>query len=173
MPAKAASPPTSAPTGSLRSAPGRASRVWLSFRRLLGGAARYVINAAAIAYMRGANLPQDVVDRLAGHAARDFGSHEEWTDHLRALDLADLRVTPDPARAASEAALWGAIEAEGLLAGAVVVSDDAGQFRVGDHALCFRPRRAPRPQARPRQRRTAQRRRGRQADDLVVLSALE
>ncbi len=33
------------------------------------------------------------------------------------------------------------------------------------------PRRAPRPQARPRQRRTAQRRRGRQADDLVVLQA--
>jgi hypothetical protein len=67
----------------------------------------------------------------------------------------------------------GAIEAEGLLANTVVVSDDAGQFRVGDHALCFRPRRAPRPQARLRQRRTAQRRRGRQADDLVVLSALE
>ncbi|HME83372.1 MAG TPA: transposase [Roseiarcus sp.] len=96
-----------------------------------------MINAAAIAYMRGANLPQDVVDRLARHAARDFGSHEEWTDHLRALGLADLRVTPDPVRAASEAALWGAIEAEGLLAGAVVVSDDAGQFRVGDHALCW------------------------------------
>ena len=94
-------------------------------------------NAAAIAYMRGADLPQDVVDRLAGHAARDFGSHEEWTDHLRALGLTDLRVTPDPVRLSSEAALWGAIEAEGLLAGAVVVSDDAGQFRVGDHALCW------------------------------------
>ena len=39
--------------------------------------------------------------------------------------------------ASSEAALWGAIEAEGLLAGAVIVSDDAGQFRVGDHALCW------------------------------------
>ena len=102
---------------------------------MLGGAARYVINAAAIASMRGVNLPQDVVDRLAGHAARDFGSHEEWTDHWRALGLAELRVTPDPARLSSEAALWGAIEAEGLLAGAVVVSDAAGQFRVGDHAV--------------------------------------
>src|SRR5271165_5408286 len=59
------------------------------------------------------------------------------TDHLRALGLADLRVTPDPVRLSSEAALWGAIAAEGLLAGAVVVSDDAGQFRVGDHALCW------------------------------------
>ena len=40
-------------------------------------------------------------------------------------------------RATSEAALWGAIEAEGLLGHAVIVSDDAGQFRLGDHALCW------------------------------------
>jgi hypothetical protein len=58
------------------------------------------------------------------------------TSHLRALGLADLRVTPDLARLVSEAALWGAIEAEGLLGQTVIVSDDAGQFRVGDHALC-------------------------------------
>ena len=57
--------------------------------------------------------------------------------HLHALGLTDLRVTPDPVRVASEAALWGAIEAEGLLGGAVIVSDDAGQFRVGEHALCW------------------------------------
>ncbi len=64
-----------------------------------------MINAATIAYMRGADLPQAVIDRLAGHALRDFGSHEEWTGHLRALGLADLRVTPDPVRLSSEAAL--------------------------------------------------------------------
>ena len=56
---------------------------------------------------------------------------------LARLGIADLRVTPDPVRAASEAALWGAIEAEGLLGQAVIVSDDAGQFRVGVHALCW------------------------------------
>src|SRR5271167_4891491 len=105
--------------------------------RLLGGTARYVINAAAIVYMRNADLPQDVIDRLAGHASLIFGSREEWMDHLRALGLADLRVTPDPVRAASEAGLWGAIEAAGLIGQTVIVSDDAGQFRVGDHALCW------------------------------------
>ena len=41
------------------------------------------------------------------------------------------------ARTGGLAALWGAIEAEGLLGQAVIVSDDAGQFRVGDHALCW------------------------------------
>ena len=87
--------------------------------------------------------------------------------HLRALGLADLRVTPDPVRVASEAALWGAIEAEGLLGGAVVVSDDAGQFRVGDHALCWVH--AERLIHKLLPAKTAQRRRGRQADGLVVL----
>jgi hypothetical protein len=118
-----------------RTGPGKSRLAFLG--RLLGGAARYVINAAAIAYMRGADLPQDVIDKLAGHASLVFSSHEQWMEHLRALGLADRRVTPDPVRAASEAALWGAIAAEGLLGEAVIVSDDAGQFRVGDHALCW------------------------------------
>ena len=118
-----------------RTGPGKSRLAFLS--RLLGGAARYVINAAAVAYMHGADLSQDVIDRLASHAIRDFGSHDEWMDHLRVLGLVDLRVTPDPVRLSSEAALWGAIEAEGLLGNAVIVSDDAGQFRVGDHALCW------------------------------------
>ena len=81
--------------------------------------------------------PQEAIDKLAGHASLTFGAHEPWMEHLRALGVADLKVTPDPVRAASEAALMGAIEAEGLLGQAVIVSDDAGQFRLGDHALCW------------------------------------
>jgi hypothetical protein len=86
---------------------------------------------------RGANLPHEIIDKLAGHATLTFGAREPWMEHLRALGVADLKVTPDPVRAASEAALWGAIEAEGLLGQAVIVSDDAGQFRLGLHALCW------------------------------------
>jgi hypothetical protein len=37
---------------------------------------------------------------------------------------------------ATEGALWGAVNAHGFLCEAVVVSDDAGQFNVGQHALC-------------------------------------
>jgi hypothetical protein len=118
-----------------RTGPGKSRLAFL--RRLLDGAAHYAINAAAIAYMHGADLAQDVIDRLGGHPSRVFGSHGEWMDHLGALGLTELRVTPDPVRVASEAGLWGAIEAEGLLAQTVIVSDDAGQFRVGVHALCW------------------------------------
>ncbi|MGO7522368.1 hypothetical protein ACCT21_34635, partial [Rhizobium brockwellii] len=36
----------------------------------------------------------------------------------------------------AEAGLWGSIRHHGLMANTVIVSDDAGQFRVGNHALC-------------------------------------
>src|SRR5919199_1365042 len=42
-----------------------------------------------------------------------------------------------PARLATEGALWGAIKGHGLLPGTVIVSDDAGQFALGEHALCW------------------------------------
>jgi hypothetical protein len=106
-------------------------------RNLLGGTARYAINAAAAAYMRAANLAHGVIDALLSADVREFGSEAEWTAHLAALGLTELRVAPDPVRVASEAALWGAIAAEDRLGNSVILSDDAGQFHVGDHALCW------------------------------------
>jgi hypothetical protein len=38
---------------------------------------------------------------------------------------------------ATEGALWGGIAAHGFLRDTVVLSDDAGQFAVGAHALCW------------------------------------
>lgn len=38
---------------------------------------------------------------------------------------------------ATEGALWGSIRAHGRLPDTVIVSDDAGQFTVGQHALCW------------------------------------
>ena len=106
-------------------------------RNLLGGTARYAINAAAAAYMRAANLAHGVIDALLSADVLEFGSEAEWTAHLAALGLTELRVAPDPVRVASEAALWGAIAAEDRLGNSVILSDDAGQFHVGDHALCW------------------------------------
>ena len=39
--------------------------------------------------------------------------------------------------ATSNHALFGSIHAHGLLKNTVIVSDDAGQFRIGQHALCW------------------------------------
>lgn len=40
-------------------------------------------------------------------------------------------------REVSESALWGAVRHHGLMSNTVVVSDDAGQFRIPNHALCW------------------------------------
>ena len=104
---------------------------------LLGGAASYVINEAALVYMRAGNLSLALIDKLADHQTRFFANHEDWTTHLKGLGFADLRITPDPVRVASEGGLWGAIREQGLLGETIVVSDGAGQFRIGEHASCW------------------------------------
>jgi hypothetical protein len=38
---------------------------------------------------------------------------------------------------ATEGALWGSVQSHKYLCDAVVLSDDAGQFNVGQHALCW------------------------------------
>ena len=38
---------------------------------------------------------------------------------------------------ATEGAIWGSVHAHDFLRDAVVLSDDAGQFAVGQHALCW------------------------------------
>jgi hypothetical protein len=104
---------------------------------LRAGDERYVISEAALAYMRGRALAGPVVALLAAHPAEVFADEAAWRAHLAALGIDRLKVTPDPVRLATEGALWGAIRARGLLPETVIVSDDAGQFRVGGHALCW------------------------------------
>jgi len=48
-----------------------------------------------------------------------------------------LKVAPEPVRVATEAALWGSVQAHEFLCDAVILSDDAGQFNIGRHALCW------------------------------------
>jgi hypothetical protein len=109
-----------------------------SFLALLrAGHGDYVINAAALAFMREHDLTGPVIDRLAGHDTRRFACEAAWLAHLKTLGLDRLKVVPDPVKIATEGALWGSIREHGLLDGAVFVSDDAGQFRIGRHALCW------------------------------------
>ena len=44
---------------------------------------------------------------------------------------------PDPVQVATEGALWGSVQAHECLCDAVIPSDDAGQFNIGRHALCW------------------------------------
>src|SRR3954447_25030072 len=115
-----------------------ASKSRLNFLELLrAGHPDYVINAEARAYMRERALSGSVIERLATHPEQHFPDQAAWQAHFERLGLAGLTVTPDPVRLATEGALWGAIKAHGLLPGTVIISDDAGQFAIGLHALCW------------------------------------
>ena len=110
----------------------------LNFLALLrAGATDYVINDEALAYMRGRSLSGLVIARLAGHKSKRLKDQEAWMANLERLGITRLRVHPDPLKIATEGALWGSVVAHGLLKDAVIVSDDAGQFNVGSHALCW------------------------------------
>src|SRR5260370_3595986 len=95
------------------------------------------MNGAAVGYMKDRQLPQAVIDKFAAHKEHIFSRPEDGERNLQALGLTDMNVAPDPVLIAGEGALWGAIRHQGLLQDPVMVSDDAGQFRVGVHALCW------------------------------------
>jgi Transposase IS66 family len=114
------------------------SKSRLNFLELLrAGHGDYVVNDEALAYMRARALAGPLVARLGGHEKRVFADRAAWNAHLDRLGVAALKVNPDPVQIATEGALWGSIKAHGLLADAAIVSDDAGQFNVGPHGLCW------------------------------------
>ncbi len=114
------------------------SKSRLNFLDLLrAGHTDYLVNDEALHYMRGRALSGPVIARLAEHPDKQFADPVAWQAHLERLGITALRVTPDPVQIATEGALWGSIHSHEFLREAVVVSDDAGQFAVGRHALCW------------------------------------
>jgi hypothetical protein len=114
------------------------SKSRLNFLELLrAGHEDYVINAEALNYMRGRNLARTVIALLAGQDETCFSDRGAWQAHLERLGIPTLEVTPDPVVIATEGALWGSIKAHGFLPATAIVSDDAGQFDVGPHGLCW------------------------------------
>jgi hypothetical protein len=115
-----------------------ASKSRLNFLEVLrAGFGDYVINAEALAYMRQRALAGPVIASLAEHPERHFPDEAAWLRHLKRLGITGLTVTPDPVKIATEGAVWGSIKAHGLLPDTVILSDDAGQFALDRHALCW------------------------------------
>jgi hypothetical protein len=116
----------------------RSSKSRLNFLDLLrAGQTDYVLNDAAYRYMREHSLATTLIARLAAEPETRFADRAAWLAHLDRLGFAALDVTPDPIRVATEGALWGSVQSHDHLRDAVVLSDDAGQFDIGRHALCW------------------------------------
>jgi hypothetical protein len=88
-------------------------------------------------YMRDHALPATLISRLAEQPHTAFADQSAWHANLDRLGFAELKTTPNPVQIATEGALWGSVHAHGFLRDTVVLSDDAGQFAVGHHALCW------------------------------------
>jgi hypothetical protein len=116
----------------------RPSKSRLNFLDLLrAGHTDFVLNPTAFEYMRSRALPTTLIARLAEQPETAFADQTAWSAHLDGLGFATLTTTPDPVQIATEGAIWGSIHAHDFLRDAVVLSDDAGQFAVGQHALCW------------------------------------
>src|SRR5664280_2379688 len=99
-----------------------------------GSTQTYVLNAGALAYMEQQKLPSAVLARL-----------EDKTIPIETTTQAGLEAwlesqginSPRHRKIITEGALMGGLLAQGIPANLSIISDDAGQFNVFDHALCW------------------------------------
>ena len=116
----------------------RTTKSRLNFLELLrAGHTDYVLNDAACDYMRKHSLSAPLIAGLMAQPQTSFADKQAWLAHLEKLGFTKLDVTPDPVRVATEAALWGSVQSHKFLTDGVILSDDAGQFNVWHHALCW------------------------------------
>jgi hypothetical protein len=111
-----------------------ASKSRINFLELLRGAALdYTINVAALAYMRTQKLPQEPLAAIECCQGQTFEDQATWEKQLQQLKITKKRHI----RIATEGALMGTLVACGFPPDLVIISDDAGQFNVLLHALCW------------------------------------
>ncbi len=112
------------------------SKSRLNFLALLRGNYQdYVLNDAAFALLQDRQVDPALLAHLSNREPRRFANQVPFLAYLAemGIDIFDR----DLIRPFAEAGIWGAIRHHGLVGNAVIVSDDAGQFRVGNHALCW------------------------------------
>jgi len=110
------------------------SKSRINFLQLLRGAALdYVVNAPALEYMRTEGLPNTPLTRIEQSPLNVFEDEQAWQDHLQRLGIGTERHL----RIATEGALLGTLVANGFSPELAIISDDAGQFNVLLHALCW------------------------------------
>jgi hypothetical protein len=112
------------------------SKSRLNFLEILRGNYRgYVLNDAAFDVLQARQVDSVLQSRLWRREPQRFTNQVPSLEHLAAhgVDIFDKEAI----RPLAEAGIWGAIRHHGLVGDAVIVSDDAGQFRVGTHALCW------------------------------------
>lgn len=110
------------------------SKSRINFLELLcAGDTGYRINDYALAYMHQQGLSQALVQSLLSSPRHFIEDAAGWEKHLSRLGLH----TPRHRRIATEGALLGVLAQRGLSERLAIISDDAGQFKVLRHGLCW------------------------------------
>ncbi len=106
----------------------------VNFLELLrAGEQDYCLTEPAISYMKDNKLPLDSLLKIEQHKDQTFSSQDNWLAWLEEHSITKNRHQ----RIVTEGALLGSIFQHGLCHDLAIVSDDAGQFNVLIHGLCW------------------------------------
>jgi hypothetical protein len=110
------------------------SKSRINFLKLMrAGQSDFAINMDAICYMQSNKLPQKPLEAIIENKGMIFANDAQWDAFLTDHGIVKDRHV----RIATEGVLIGAIIEHGISKHLVIVSDDAGQFNVLLHALCW------------------------------------
>jgi len=110
------------------------SKSRINFLKLLRkGNGDYVINADALGYIQRQSFPKALLASLANDCQKYFKSGRDWKRHLAKLGISKKRHV----RITTEGALLGSVLHNGFSKDIVILSDDAGQFNILLHGLCW------------------------------------
>ncbi|MCP4627532.1 MAG: transposase [bacterium] len=110
------------------------SKSRVNFLELLrAGGKDYIINEDALEYMKAGGLPATPLKRLAAEQKQVFEDEKQWLAAVESWAITNSRHI----RIATEGALLGSIMEHGFNPELAILSDDAGQFNVILHALCW------------------------------------
>jgi len=100
---------------------------------LRAGNQDYYLTEAALDFMQEHKLPQAQLEQLRQHLNQCFIDKDSWQKLLATLSITTIR----HCRIATEGALLGSVLHHGLCNDLAIISDDAGQFNVLTHGLCW------------------------------------
>ena len=110
------------------------SKSRINFLKLLRGVKKdFIISSDALEYMSANGLPQYQLDKLVAVKDKEFSDNDTWLSFINSVGI----TSKTHIRIATEGGLVGNIIHSGFNKDLVIISDDAGQFNVFLHGLCW------------------------------------
>ena len=110
------------------------SKSRINFLKLLRiGKKDFIINSDALEYMSANGLPQYQLDKLVAVKDKVFSDDDTWSKFINSAGI----TSKNHVRIVTEGGLVGSIIDSGFNKNLAIISDDAGQFNVFLHGLCW------------------------------------